>query len=213
MVVKTVRFRSTRFLAAVIVAICAAVSVVAWSLSSHLAQRQERERVIEKAFTRNEVVEFTEIKVSQNGVTPGKAFDADDEWLNKGFVKVKNISDKPIVYLSVSFNFPETKETGPVMSYRVVFGQSPGSKFPQKHDPIFMLPGDTLEIPLDKHYTDLKSFIERRHRIRDIHKLELEIGFVIFADKTCWAAGNFCRQDPNDPDHFINTGDRPEPNQ
>jgi len=70
MVVKTVRFRSTRFLAAVMVAICAAVSVVAWSLNSHFAQGQGKERVIEKTSTRNEVVEFTEIKVSQNAVTP-----------------------------------------------------------------------------------------------------------------------------------------------
>jgi hypothetical protein len=195
------------------VAICAAVSVVAWSLNSHFAQGQGKERVIEKAFTRNEVVEFTEIKVSQNAVTPGKAFDADDDWLNTVFLRIENSSEKSIVYLEINFNFPETRSTGSMMSYRISFGLRPGSKFPQKHDPIFMLPGDTLEIPLDKHYTDLKSFIERRHRIRDIHKLELEIGFVIFADKTCWAAGNFCRQDPNDPDHFINTGDRPEPNQ
>lgn len=173
---------------------------------------QAGQKVIEKAFTRNEVVEFTEMKVSQNAVEPGKAFDADDDWLNKGFVKVRNISNKPIVYLEVALDFPETKATGSVMSYRVVFGQMPGSRFPQRHDPIFMLPGDTLQIPLDEHYPKIKSFVEHRHRITDIRKLELGINFVIFADKTCWAAGNFCRQDPNNPDHYINTGDKPEPN-
>ena len=213
MIVKTVRFRSTRFLATVLIGICAAVSVMAWSLSGHFARVQRRERIIEKAFTRNEVVEFTEIKVSQNAVTPGKAFDADDEWLNKVFVKVRNISKKPIVFLEVGFDFPETKATGSEMSYRVAFGQRPGSRFLQNHDPIFMLPGDSLDTPLDKDYTKLKSFVERRHRIIDIHKLELSVVFVIFADRTGWAAGNFYRQDPNDPDHYINTGDRPEPNQ
>jgi hypothetical protein len=174
---------------------------------------QGGQKVIEKAFSRNDVVEFSEIKVSQNAVEPGKSFDADDEWLNKSFVKVKNISGKPIVYLEVTLDFPETKATGSVMSYRVVFGQRPESRLPQRHDPMFMLPGDTLEIPLDKHYTKIKSFVEGRHRITDISKLELGIGFVVFADKTAWTAGNFLRQDPNNPDHYINIGDKPDPNQ
>jgi hypothetical protein len=174
---------------------------------------QTGQKVIEKAFTRNEVVQFTEIKVSQDVIEPGKSFDADDEWLNKTFVKVKNISGKAIVYLELALDFPETKATGSVMSYRVVFGQLPGSRFPQRHDPLFMLPGDTLEIPLQQHYAKIKSFVEERHRITDISKAELGINFVVFTDKTCWFAGNFCRQDPNNPDHYINTGDKPAPNQ
>ncbi len=118
MITKTVRFRSTRFLASVIVGICAAISVMGWSLSGHFAGGQGRERVIEKAFTRNEVVEFSETKVSQKDVEPGKGFEADDEWLNTVFVKVRNISKKPIVFLEVGFDFPETKATGSEMSYR-----------------------------------------------------------------------------------------------
>src|SRR6266498_2466966 len=129
MIVKTVRFRSTRFVATVLIGICAAVSVMAWSLSGHFARGQAKERVIKKAFTRNEVVEFSETKVSQKDVEPGKGFDADDEWLNKVFVKVRNISNKPIVFLEVGFDFPETKATGSEMSYRVAFGQKPGSRF------------------------------------------------------------------------------------
>jgi hypothetical protein len=213
MVVTTNRSHGTRFLAMVIIGILAAVSGAAWSLTGHFRQGKERERVVEKALTRNQVVEFTEIKVSEKLVSTGKAFDGDDEWLNKSLVKVKNISDKPIVYLSVTFDFPETTKTGTVMSYPVVFGQKPGSKFPQNREPIFMMPGDTLEIHLDKDYAKIRSFVERRHRIADIHKLELAVGFVVFADKTGWAAGNFYSQDPTDPDHYINIGDRPEPNQ
>ncbi len=201
--------KSTDSLASVIVGICAAISVMGWSLSGHFAGGQGRERVIEKAFTRNEVVEFSETKVSQKDVEPGKGFEADDEWLNKVFVKVRNISKKPIVFLEVGFDFPETKATGSEMSYRVAFGQRPGSRFPQNHDPIFMLPGDSLDIRLEKDYTKLKSFVERRRRIIDIHKLELSIVFVIFADRTGWAAGNFYRQDPDNPDRYLNVGDNP----
>jgi hypothetical protein len=205
----TSRFRSAKFLIAVVVGICATASVAAWSLSAHLAQGQDRQKVIEKAFTRNAVVEFSEIRVSQKGIEPGKAFDESDDWLNKVFLKVKNVSDKPIVFLEITLDFPETRATGSVMSYRVVLGQMPGSRFPQKHDPIFMMPGDTLEIPLDKHYDRIKTFVERRHQIREIRKAELGTGFIVFADKTGWTAGNFYRQDPNNPDHYINVGDQP----
>jgi hypothetical protein len=72
-----------------------------------------------------------------------------------------------------------------------------------------MLPGASLEIPLDKEYTKLKSFVERRHRMIDIHRLELSVVFVIFADRTGWAAGNFYRQDPDDPDRYLNVGNNP----
>lgn len=196
-------------MAAILVGICAATSVMAWSLSGHFARVQAKGRVIEKAFTRNEVVEFTEIKVSQKDVEPGKGFEVDDEWLNKVFVKVRNISKKPIVFLEVGFDFPETKATGSEMSYRLAFGQKPGSRFPQNHDALLMLPGNSLGIPLDKDYTKLKSFVGRRHRIEDIHKLELSVVFVIFADRTGWAAGNFYRQDPDNPNRYLNVGDNP----
>ncbi len=210
MIPKMVRFQNARLLAVVIVGICTTVSVAAWSLSAHFAQGPARERVIQKTFTRSApVVEIAEIKVSQKAVELGKSFDEDDDWLNRTFLKVKNISNKPIIYLAVNVNFPETRATGGMMSYPIVFGQMPGSKFPQKQDPMFMMSGDTLEIPLTKHYAKIKSFVERRHRIAYIHKAELEIGFVVFADKTAWMAGEYLRQDPNDPDHFINVGDRP----
>jgi hypothetical protein len=168
------------------------------------------QKVIEKAFTRSSpVVEVAEIRVSQKAVVPGQAFDGDDDWLSTVFLKAKNVSGKPIVYLAINVNFPETRASGGMMSYPVVFGQMPGSRFPQTHDPLFMLPHDSLEIPLDKHYTKIKSFVERRNPIKNIHKLELEIGFVVFADKTAWMAGDFLRQDPNDPDHYINVGSQP----
>lgn len=97
------------------------------------------------------------------------------------------------------------------MSYPVVFGQRPGSKskFTKQHDPIFLQPGDTLEVPLDQHYAKIKRFVEERSPIANIRDLELEIGFVIFADNTAWTAGAFLRQDPNNPDHYINVGQNP----
>ena len=211
MIPRIIRFDNARFLAVVIVGVCTIVSAAGWSLNTHFAQgRQIKQRVIDKAFTRSSpVVEITEVKVSQKAIELGKIFDEDDDWLNKSFLKVKNVSTKPIVYLAININFPETRATGSMMSYPIVFGQMPRSKFPQRKDAIFMMPGDLLEVPLDKHYLKIKSFVEQRTRIANIGKVDLEIGFVVFADKTAWMAGEYLRQDPNDPDHYINVGDRP----
>jgi hypothetical protein len=173
---------------------------------------QAGQKVIEKALTRNEVVQISEIRVAQRAVEAGRGFEADDEWLNAVMLKVKNISNKPIVFLNVTVDFPETKGSGSVMSYPIMFGLLPGSKLPQRNDPIFILPGDSLEIPLQQHYAKIKSFIEQRRLIKEIRKAEIAIGFVVFADKTGWTAGNFLRQDPNNPDHYINIGDKPDPN-
>lgn len=164
---------------------------------------QGRQKVIEKARTENEVVQFSEIKVSQKAVEPGKTFDDDDDdWAGKIFLKVKNISDKPIVYLAVNINFPETRATGAMMSYPIVMGQRPGSKFRQFHDPIFLLPGESLELPVTQNHERMKSFVEEGMPFRNIGKVELEVGFVIFADKTAWSAGIFKRQNPNNPDRY-----------
>ena len=203
------RFRNARLLTMIILGICTTASVGAWSLRTHFAQGQGRTRTIDKAYTRNEVIEFEEIRVSRKSIEPGKAFDEDDDWLDKTVLKVKNISNKPIVYLSVNLDFPETKTTGSEMTYPVTFGKQPGSRFPQNNDSFFMLPGDSLEVPLTQHYAKVKAFIEHRLSMTEIKKVELRIHFVIFADKTGWAAGNFYKQDPNDPDHYINVGNNP----
>jgi hypothetical protein len=164
---------------------------------------QARQKVIEKARTANEVVQFSEIKVSQKAVEPGKTFDDDDdEWAGKIYLKVKNISDKPIVYLAVNINFPETRATGAMMSYPIVLGQMPGSKFPQFHDPIFLLPGESLDIPVTQNHEKMKSFVEKGMPFRNIGRVELEIGFVVFADKTAWSAGVFKRQNAKNPDRY-----------
>jgi hypothetical protein len=193
----------------IILGLGAAASVVAWTLKRQQPQRPARERVIKKAFTRNPIIEISEVQVSQKTVEPDKAFEEDDDWLKKVFLKVKNISDKPIVSLEITVDFPDTAVSGSIMSYKLVFGRRPGSRLPQKHDPIFLMPGDMLEVPLSKEYDKIKTFVERRHGIASIHNAELAIGFVVFADKTAWGAGNFYRQDPDNPDHYINVGNTP----
>jgi len=142
------------------------------------------------------MVEFEEVKVAGKAVRLGEAFDGSDDWLAPVLIKVKNISNKPIVYLAVNVNFPETRPLRAMMSYGIDFGQRPGSRLPTPKNsvPMVLLPGDTLEIPLQDRYPKIKAFVERHWTMKEIHKAELEIGFVIFDDRTGWAGGTFANR-------------------
>lgn len=165
---KTQRQIATNLVVLVTLSICL---IVLLRTDLRGAGEQARQKVIEKARTENDVVQFSEIKVSQKAVEPGKPFDDDDDdWAGKIFLKVKNISDKPIVYLSVNLNFPESSATGAMMSFPIVMGQMPGSKFRQFHDPISLLPGESVELPVTQNRERMKSFVEERMPFRNIRK-------------------------------------------
>ncbi len=66
--------------------------------------------------------------------------------------------------------------------------------------------GDKMKIDVANDYNRLEKFIRLRHAMKDIRKVELEIGFIGFEDGTAWAAGDFLRPDPNYPRRYINVG-------
>ena len=55
------------------------------------------------------VVEVIGFSLAGVPITPGQPFRADDDWLTKLRVKVKNISEAPISHLHMSFALPEAK--------------------------------------------------------------------------------------------------------
>src|SRR4051812_28020349 len=93
-----------------------AFAAPAWS-TEHSTPIQNRQKVIEKAATLNSPIEITEIKIRQKSIEAGTNFDGDEDWLAALSLNVKNSSDKAIVYLTINFNFPETRSTGDMMSY------------------------------------------------------------------------------------------------
>jgi hypothetical protein len=88
------------------------------------------------------------------------------------------------------------------MSYGVAFGQRPGSKLKQSNTRLLLEPGETLEVLLEKEKDAIYKFINERQPVESIKKIELEISFIIFDDKSAWSAGSFMRQDPENPDRY-----------
>ncbi len=147
-------------------------------------------------------LKITEIKVGQQVQSFNENFEAEAEWIKNLSFKLENVSGKSIVYLSVNVNFPETRANGNLMSYAVSFGQRPGSKLKQINPPLLLKAGETLEVLLEKERDRIYKFINERQPVESIKKIELEISFIIFDNKTAWSVGSFKRQDPENPDRY-----------
>jgi hypothetical protein len=182
------------------------ISVFFFAPKALTVTAQDEKKIITFARTINPQLKITEIKVGNKTRTFNEGFDAESEWVKNLIFKLENISSKPIVYLKVNVNFPETRANGNLMSYGVTFGQRPGSKLKQINLPLLLKPGETFEVFLEKEKEGIYKFINERQPVELIKKIELEISFIIFDDKTAWSAGSFMRQDPENPDKY-----NPEP--
>jgi len=162
---------------------------------------QNEKKTITLARTIKPQLKFAEPKVGQQDRKFEESFNAEAEWVKSLSFKLENISGKPIIYLQVNVNFPETRATGNLMSYGVSFGERPGLKL-KDSKPIMLMPGETLEVVLDKEKDKIYKFVNERQPLESIQKVELEIGFIIFEDKTAWSAGSFLRQDSVNPNRY-----------
>jgi hypothetical protein len=162
---------------------------------------KSEKKTIKLSFSRNPQLKFTDVKVGQRNQKLDENFDAENDWVKNPFFKLKNISGKSIVFMTVNVNFPETRATGNLMSYSVTFGQRPGSKITNR-EPMLLKPDEIIDVSLDKEKGKIYKFVNSRQPIELIQTVELENGFIVFDDKTAWSAGAFMHQDPNNPDRY-----------
>lgn len=167
------------------------------------AHAQSDKKTVKLAKTIRPQLKLTNLKVAQQDIKFGESFDAEADWVKNLSFKLENISDKKILYIRVNVNFPETRLTGYMMSYQVSFGQRPDSKLKQINPPMLLKPGEILEVSLDKEKDRIYNFVGERQPIELIREVELEMGFILFEDRTAWSVGSFMRQDPDNPDRYI----------
>ncbi|HEX8180235.1 MAG TPA: hypothetical protein VF525_11885 [Pyrinomonadaceae bacterium] len=187
----------------VLLCVCALfLATAAWSslASNRLAGAQAAAKIVETdppIF--NEPIRVAGVKVGQRSVKFGEKLAGDKDWLKGSEFKLTNISGKGIVFVELDVNLPETRRSGPEMSYRINLGQLPQLNLPLR-EPIYLAPGGELNVTLDeKRYEQLNRLVLQRHTTADINKVRVLVGFVVFEDGLAWSAGSFYRQDPNNP--------------
>ena len=181
------------------------VGINRWTPDAQAQQEnsQDGSKIVKLSYSRKPIIKISQLKVGEKTKNLGESFDEDENWLKNLSFKLENKSGKRIVYLQVNVNFPETRATGNLMSFPIVFGQFPGIPNHSKNPPFLLNPDNSIEVELSKDYDELAKFINGRSPIKSMRKVELEIGFVIFDDKTAWSAGAYSRQDPNNPKRYV----------
>jgi len=205
---KVKHFKSWKFYKELIFASFAIVAgfIIGMNAINMVVFAQSNDKTIALTYASNPQVIFPKLRVGENSIKLDEKFSESADWISRTSFQVENTSDHPIVYLAIDVLFPETRASGPVMAYPFTFGRRPNSKLRQKNEPFLLMPGEKLDISLASKYADIARFLEERHGIESINKVELSVDFLIFDDGVGWNAGNFKVQDPNDPDRYNDVG-------
>jgi len=103
--------------------------------------------------TDEKALALVEITVNGKAVLPEKAFSAGDDWLKSLTIKLKNVSDKPVSSILVSFQIPKT-ETGNNASLGLVFRHNQTKINPTTKEKLVM-PDEIIELSMTEKEYDI----------------------------------------------------------
>ena len=178
--------------------------VVCLFLSSPAFARLSRERDIKLIVIPGEPVKVVEVKVGGRVVKPGETFTADDNWLKKLTVKLKNTSGRTITSLQIEFIIPESVTGGTAVLVPITYGyQSFGAKAsctrvltPAKA----ILHGEDIEVVFTADdYERARTLLDGMKVNGPISDLEVRVGMTVFNDGTAWSEGDQLRRDESRP--------------
>lgn len=173
----------------------------------------KREKVIKKIPFKNEPIEFLGIETDGTTISSDAKFVREGEWLKDFTIRFRNISGKPIVYLSVVLGFPETGGKEPPIGYSVKYGVNPMVNNPSvKNDTganrSSIAPNEVAEIKISPEgFETLKTFIATRSQLRELTTIDYRIMVVYFEDGSAWSSGHYLRPDPDRPGKFLHDPD------
>ena len=172
------------------------------SVRTHARLRSEPQQekvVVKHSAPLNEPIEIIETSVKAKAITLGVGFEAESDWLKYVTFKVKNRGDKAITFLQIDFDFPETKAVaGAMMMHQLLLGQRPDFKSTLKNPPLFIKPGETIEISLEAEHRNIKRLIEPKlPSVENINQLVIRTGEMTFEDGTLYSGGFLLRRNPD----------------
>lgn len=165
----------------------------------------KKEKKFTKENLKNEPVEFVDLKSNGKKFKLDEKSTQEEEWLKDFTIDFKNISGKPITYVSMTITFPETRSTGNTMTYFINYGVLPNTPNKNNDQPKLLAPNKIAQVALSpERYGKLKNFLAtRNHALTDLTEARLRIMSVYFEDGTRWNAGAISRPDPNKPGRYI----------
>lgn len=170
-----------------------------FSLSDFATAQAQKTRIIEKYTFKDEPIEIIGIESNQTQRKLDKEFVYSNEWLNDFSIEFKNTTKKPITFVEIAMDFPETKSSGSIMAFSIYYGSRKNDETvkPINHNEIAKI------VINENNLTRLKKFIESRHIFEALTQVKLRVSFIKFNDNTAWSAGTFLRPSPENPNKYL----------
>ena len=159
-------------------------------LPAHGKGQQGKERAIQIKTYKNQPVDIVAVKVKGAPVEFGRKFAGDDDWFNGMVVTLKNVSDRPIVFATVSVMAPHEKNGVRTQvegrdlyeNIELIYGEPPPMPGgpPRSNRVPPLMPGQIAEVLLDERWGD--EFYSRFRRLdssTDIPELTLSVWQVV----------------------------------
>lgn len=188
----------------VILLACVCLTVVASSKFITAQVLRERELKPEYGFGFVEMpVELVSIQLKGKQIQPGEKIMGDDDWLHGLAFTVKNVSDKPIAYVSIALKF--LRPDGFLiysLAYGVDFSRGAART---SSSPRVIAPGETFDSVLTgDNYKSFLFVLEQSKTERNFDLASYFISRVCFENEPdiIWEGGFLKRRDPNNVNNF-----------
>lgn len=182
------------------------VAMVISMLTASTIAQQEQERIINKKTRNNEPVRIAKLKVKGRTVGLNQKLLADDDWLNGLTVRIKNTSDRIIMFVDVEISFPNPAEStrNPMGSTNLFYGTLPMEGPVSPDATPRLMPGETVDITLSaEEFSGIKRRLKESNHPEQVAQADIRIYEVLFSDDAMWHIGVMMRRDPNDPRTWI----------
>ena len=128
-----------------------------------------------------ESVRIVELTSSKKKVDLDHPFANGDDWLSDFKIRLKNVSNKTVVYVEIKFNFTEASDAGNELSFTIELGNKPGATTTKAS--MVLKPRKAKNYLLNKtEYQALAAFVKERRKTSQLDKVEVKVGLVLFAD-------------------------------
>jgi hypothetical protein len=160
---------------------------------------------------RQSPVEVVSVRVKGEAVEPGRSFVAGDDWLHGLTFRVKNVSDKPLMFVGLSLLFPTAADKGKSVQLSGPLGYGCWPGFPCRPDAggsyKEIMPGEVREIELmTARYEGFMAALARVGAALPVESAEYDIDTVFIDADTMWSRGLLFRRDTVKPDGFKMVG-------
>jgi hypothetical protein len=164
-------------------------------------QKNGEKKVVRKENDPTSPVEIGQLKHKGKPVNFNRAFDADagDDWLKDLSVEVKNVSDRPIIYLKIELNFPSDDSEDRALVTYLEYGKQPTEGDAAAPDFKPLRPGETITLSVPEWVPGaVRRSLQKEGSgsALKLNRVKVYANQAWFDKDTMWMLGTTFRRDP-----------------